>query len=421
MKEQQDRMHGDGVYKWFALGLLFVAFFLHQGTRQIFGAMLPQIQGFFGVNRTEIGVVGTVFQLAYGLSLPFAGLAADLFGRKRMVVIGVAMFCGGIFLGGFAAGVGNLALAYGLMNGSGQAAYYPGMTSLVSQLHSDSRATAFSIIQCGLYGGILICSVLSGWVAGMSEEAWRIPFWAFGGIGLAWAVVLALLLRNTQPQGGGAVARPSFREAFGAILPKRSVWLLTLALGTMIYVDVGFKIWTPTFLRDSFSGLTSGAAALHAVLWHYLGAFCGITAAARVTDRFAASRRGLRMEINILGLAVAAPFIFLMAKAGSLPLCCVAMGLFGFFRGVYDSNILAALFDVVDPRYHATASSCMLACAATMGSAAPTVLGWIGDNASLRSGFASLSLFYLVGAVAIAVASVFFLENEYVGSGTSRA
>ncbi len=405
-------------YKWLALGLLFVAFFLHQGTRQIFGAMLPQIQGFFKVSRTEIGVVGTIFQLAYGLSLPFAGLAADLFGRKRMVVTGVAMFCGGIFLGGFAAGVGTLALAYGLMNGSGQAAYYPGMTSLVSQLHSDSRATAFSIIQCGLYGGILICSVLSGWVAGMSAEAWRVPFWVFGGIGLAWAAVLALMLENTRPPEAAAQAdqpaRPSFREALSAILPKRSMWLLTLALGAMIYVDVGFKIWTPTFLRDTFPGLTPGTAALHAVLWHYLGAFCGITAAARVTDRFAAKRRGIRMEINILGLAAAAPFILLMAKAGSLPLCCVAMGVFGFFRGVYDSNILAALFDVVDPRYHATASSCMLACAATMGSAAPTVLGWIGDHASLRSGFASLALFYLAGAAAIAVARVFFLDREHV-------
>lgn len=403
-------------YKWIALALLFVAFFLHQGTRQIFGAMLPQIQGFFGVSRTEIGVVGTIFQLAYGLSLPFAGLAADLFGRKRMVVIGVAMFCGGIFLGGFAAGVGTLALAYGLMNGSGQASYYPGMTSLVSQLHSDSRATAFSIIQCGLYGGILICSTLSGWVAGWSAEAWRIPFWAFGGLGLAWAAVLALALRNTQPPAAAAnvPARPSFGEAMKAIVPKRSMWLLTFALGMMIYVDVGFKIWTPTFLRDSFADLAPGAAAMHAVLWHYIGAFCGITAAARVTDRFAASRRGIRMEINALGLALAAPFILLMARAGSLPLCCVAMGAFGFFRGVYDSNILASLFDVIDPRYHATASSCMLACAATMGSAAPTVLGWIGDHSSLRSGFSSLALFYLVGAAAVAAARMFFLEKEYV-------
>ena len=50
-------------YKWFALALLFVAFFLHQGTRQIFGAMLPQIQGFFGVSRTEIGAVGTVLKI----------------------------------------------------------------------------------------------------------------------------------------------------------------------------------------------------------------------------------------------------------------------------------------------------------------------------------------------------------------------
>jgi MFS family permease len=402
-------------YKWLALALLFVAFFLHQGTRQIFGAMLPQIQGFFGASRTEIGVVGTIFQLAYGISLPFAGLAADMFGRKRMVVLGVAMFCGGIFLGGFSASVGALALAYGLMNGSGQAAYYPGMTSLISQLHSQSRATAFSIIQCGLYGGILICSVLAGWVAGWSEEAWRIPFWAFGGIGLAWAVVLAVFLENTRPPADArkADAKPTFREAFAAILPKRSMWLITFALGMMIYVDVGFKIWTPTFLRDSFAGLTPATAALHAVLWHYLGAFCGISAAARFTDRFAAKRCGIRIEVNMIGLAAATPFIVLMARSGSLPLCCVAMGLFGFFRGVYDSNILAALFDVVSPRYHATASSLMLACAATMGSAAPAVLGWIGDHASLRSGFTSLAVFYLAGAAALGVARVFFVKKEF--------
>ena len=114
----------------------------------------------------------------------------------------------------------------------------------------------------------------------------------------------------------------------------------------------------------------------------------------------------------MLGLAAAVPFILLMANAGSLPLCCVAMGLFGFFRGVYDSNILAALFDVIPSRCHATASSLMLACAATMGSAAPTVLGWIGDHASLRSGFASLAAFYFAGAVALAVARVFFLSKE---------
>ena len=427
-------------YKWVALWLLFVAFFLHQGTRQIFGAMLPQIQGFFGVSRTEIGIVGTVFQLAYGLTLPFAGLAADMFGRKRMVVLGVAVFCGGIFLGGFAAGAGTLALAYGLMNGSGQAAYYPGMTSIVSELHSDSRATAFSIIQCGLYGGILVCSVLAGWTAGFSPESWRIPFWVFGGIGLVWAAVLAVGIRRGNDTNGNChncskitndnssisqshnstipqshTAKPAFREAARAILSKKSMWAITFALGMMIYVDVGFKIWTPTFLRDTFPHLSPGAAALHAVLWHYLGAFLGITAAARFTDRFASRRRGVRVEVNMIGLAAAVPFILLMAKAGSLPVCCAAMGLFGFFRGVYDSNILAALFDVIPQRYHATASSWMLACAATMGSAAPAVLGWIGDNASLSSGFASLAAFYLAGAAALCVARVFFLERELEG------
>ena len=115
----------------------------------------------------------------------------------------------------------------------------------------------------------------------------------------------------------------------------------------------------------------------------------------------------------MIGLAAAAPFILLMARSSSLPVCCLAMGLFGFFRGVYDSNILAALFDVVPQRYHATASSWMLACAATMGSAAPAFLGWIGDHASLGIGFSSLALFYLAGASALGIARACFLGKEF--------
>ncbi len=93
-------------YKWRALALLWVAFFLQQGTRQIFGATLTSIQGSLGASAAAIGAVATVFTFAYGLSVPFAGAAADLFNRKWMVVSGVFVFCLGIFASGFVASLG---------------------------------------------------------------------------------------------------------------------------------------------------------------------------------------------------------------------------------------------------------------------------------------------------------------------------
>ena len=82
-------------YKWFALALLWVAFFLQQGTRQVYGPLLGSIQGAVGATDVQLGLVSTVFTLVYGITIPFAGFAADLFSRKWMVVIGVAIFSAG--------------------------------------------------------------------------------------------------------------------------------------------------------------------------------------------------------------------------------------------------------------------------------------------------------------------------------------
>ena len=109
----------DSNYKWWALGLLWVAFFLQQGTRQLFGPSVPSICASFGVDKVALGVVGTVFAMTYGICVPFAGITADIFNRKWMVTIGVAVFCLGIFLSGFIATIGLLTVTYGVLNGFG--------------------------------------------------------------------------------------------------------------------------------------------------------------------------------------------------------------------------------------------------------------------------------------------------------------
>ena len=78
-------------YKWIVLLLVSIAYFLAQGTRLIYSAVLPQIKADFassGVTDTQLGLISSPFTLIFGLAMPFAGLAADLFNRKRVLVIG---------------------------------------------------------------------------------------------------------------------------------------------------------------------------------------------------------------------------------------------------------------------------------------------------------------------------------------------
>ena len=394
-------------YKWRALFFLWVAFFLQQGTRQIFGATLSSIQGSLGVTAAQIGMIATVFTFAYGLSVPFAGVTADLLNRKWMVVSGVFVFCLGIFCSGFISSLGLLLVTYGILNGFGQSFYYPSATSIIGELHKETRATALSILQMGLYAGIIGCSAASGFLAEGGAEGWRVPFKLFGGIGVLWAVVLALGLRGTESAHQNAEPakreKASLKEAFMVFVANPSALLLAAGLGMMIYVDVGFKTWMPNHLSETFR-VAKGSAALNAVLWHYIGAFVGVTLGARLSDRLVSRRPSVRMETNIAGLALAVPFIVWMAYAPSLTVCCVAMALFGIFRGVYDSNLMASLFDIIPQKYHASGAGIMLSCGFVFGSTSPVVLGLLKENFSSTIGLASLSAFYLAGATAIAIA-----------------
>ena len=403
-------------YKWTALALLWVAFFLQQGTRQLFGPSVPAICGSLGIDKVAIGVVGTVFAMMYGICVPFAGLTADLFNRKWMVTVGVGIFCLGIFLSGFVASVGLLVVTYGILNGLGQTFYYPSASSLVSQLHKESRATAMSILQLGLYIGIVGCGGLAGYLAGKGGESWRTPFWIFGGIGLAWSVVLAIFLRNT-PSASPSADKPSIGAACKAVFAKPTALCVALGLAMMIYVDIGFKNWMPSHLQDSFLSscpLLQQWAGLHAVLWHYLGAFVGILSGSRIGDRLVKGRPGIRLEMGVIGLGLAIPFIVWMALTPSFVLCCVAMFGFGVFRGVYDSNFMASFFDVVNPRYHASGVGIMMCIAFLFGSLSSTVLPWIAKafGGNMAYSMSSLAAFYLVGALIILVARVAFLKKD---------
>lgn len=405
-------------YKWTVLILVSIAYFLAQGTRLIYSAVLPQIKADFassGVTDAQLGLVSSAFTLVFGLAIPFAGFAADLFNRKRVLVLGSFMFAIGIFVSGFASGLGMLFISYGVLNSIGQSLMPPCNTSLISQYHDKTRGTAFSIYQTAIYLGIVVCSVVSGYLAKLGEGGWRYAFWIFGAIAVLWAIVIAFKLKDTpQASSENKPSLNSVKEALQAFLKKPSSLILMAALGCYFFVTYAFKAWAPIFMTRSFPEMDTAQAVFHGVFWFYLGAFVGVTLGGRISDALKARRPGIRFEIELAGIVLCIPFIVLMAYAQSLPLMIIAITMFGFATGVYDSNIYAALFDVINPRYRAVATGLFGCGGCIFGAFGPTVMGFLNDAFSPRVSMASLSVFALVGGLAILSARLFTFNKDKI-------
>ena len=411
-------MKNDKNYKWLLLALLAVTYFLMHSTRQVFNACLPQIRDGLagsGATNAHLGLSRTIFLFAYGLMVPFAGLAADFFRRKWVIVIGAVFFSTSCLVTGFADSMLMLFILYGVLNGIGQCMIPGPASSLIAQYHDETRSTALSIYQSALYVAVIAASVVGGWFGGLSQDGWRWGFWVFGGIAVLWSVVIAVLMKDTPNlHADDGSDKPSFREALGAFFEKPSAILLMFAFGMLIFGSNCFRTWMPAYLQKTGWGLTPSSAAFHAVFWFYVGSFLGIAAGARASDRLSHRKRGIRLVIMAVGMAIAAPTMALMVNMPCLWLSAVMMFFFGLGNGFFDCNLYAGLFDVVAPRYRSAAMGFYLCGAFLIGCPATAVLGWVGHHYSLGFGMAIFGATYALGALAIFIARTVFYRHDAV-------
>src|SRR5690554_870708 len=92
-------------YKWELIVILWVAYFLNQGDRQIFNVVIPLIKADLMLDDVQIGLVATLFTLVYGILVPVAGFAGDLFRRKWIIFFSLLIFSIGTLFTGFASGI----------------------------------------------------------------------------------------------------------------------------------------------------------------------------------------------------------------------------------------------------------------------------------------------------------------------------
>ena len=403
-------------YKWEVLILLWMGYLLNQADRQVFNTVLPSVRDALSLTDTSVGLIATLFNLAFAIFVPIGGWMGDRFSRKWVVTISVLIFSVATMFTGMAGTFLMLVALRSIATGGGEALYGPSNYSILAQYHIDTRARAMSIHQTAYYIGV----ILAGWLAGLIADklGWQYSFLLFGGFGLIWGVLMIFRLNNRPPvealdQSQQAVEKPGFFEGFKAVFTTPTALALTIGFSGLIFVITGFMTWVPAYLQEEF-GQSQAEAGFNSMFWTYVAAFVGVLLAGTLSDKFAVKDNKYRMWLQGIGLILGGVFLFFMGGDKSLMIVYACFAGWGFFRAFFDANTYSVLYDVTPPRLHASCASVMGMTGFAVGAFAPVILGAIKQNlGTLSSTFPILAIVWFVcGAMMIIAANIFYKKDR---------
>jgi sugar phosphate permease len=149
----------------------------------------------------------------------------------------------------------------------------------------------------------------------------------------------------------------------------------------------------------------------------FLGALLGCIGTARLIDKLGVGRPRIRLDVSVVGfLLMVAPMVWVGASRSFVE-CCIALFALGLSLGVYEAAHYPAMFDCIAPRYRSVTTGLTGCMAFLIGSLSPVIIGWMSERMSMRAGLMSLGGFFLLGALILVPAQIWFfkkdcLENE---------
>ncbi len=401
-------------YKWELITLLSIAFFFNQADRQIFNIVLPSIRDDLGLSDADMGLIASIFILFYAIMVPVGGILGDRINKKYIIIISLLVWSAATLTTGLSFTLIQLMILRSIATGGGEAFYAPSANALICEYHLGTRATALSIHQAASYFGVIASGYLTGYIADLF--GWRMAFYIFGGFGIILAVILYFRIKDSYVLHNPVITsepKKSVKELLKIFFRKPTAILLTMAFAGMIFVNVSFLTWMPTFLHEKYN-FSLARAGFDSTFYHFVAAFIGVIVGARIADKLAQKIIRIRGLVQMIGLLIGVPFIFIMVKSNSLIIIYIALAIFGFCRGLYDSNIFAALYDVIEIPFRSTATGIMLMFAFIVGSSSPYILGILKPIFGLSNGLAFLSIIYLFASFCILIALIFFYKKDKI-------
>jgi MFS family permease len=330
-------------YGWLLVAILWLVAVLNYVDRQVIFSLLPVLSRDLGLADVQLGLLSTVFLWVYGIMSPFAGFAADRFGRARLITISLLVWSAITFATGVSRNYGQLIAARAVM-GLSEACYLPAALARIAQHHgARTRSLAVGIHQSGLYLGLILGGTAGGWAG--EHYGWRAPFLVLGAIGIVYVVAVSLFFHAEQDIAAEATQRLDVRASTIALWKLPGFAIMTVVFSAMAIANWLVYTWLPLYLYERF-GMSLTEAGFTATFYIQGASAGGIILGGWLADRWGTRWPRGRIYTQAAGLLLASPFLFLLGHTDTRPLLLLALILFGAGRGFYDCNTMPVLCQV---------------------------------------------------------------------------
>ena len=431
-------------YRWYVVAMLWWIAFFNYADRQSIFSLFPLLTREFHLSDVQLGLLGSSFAAIYGIAAPLAGLIVDRFQRKACILGGLRLWSAICMATAISRSFASL-LFFRAAEGLGETIYFPASMSLVSDYHGKStRSRAMGLHQTSVYIG----TIAGGFFAGLVGEryGWRSSFLIFGAAGLVLSLILSrLLVEPTRgaadvadpqdaaippltrtnvrakdgapgmegapcvdgaPDSKGGAPAASFEKILQLIVTRPSLALCMAGFLFQNFTTMVLFTWMPTLLYRKFH-LSLALAGLGATLFVQSASMVGSPLGGWLADTLRKRLAGGRMLTQAIAAGLEVPFVVACALTRSWTLLIASLLFWGGFKGIYEANIFAAVYDVVPFEARGTTAGAMnlvgwLAGAGT----APVIVGLLAGRFGLDRAVALTATAYATACILLLYAAL---------------
>jgi len=204
------------------VALLLAAFLVNLDTTLV-NVALPAMVRELHATTTQLQWVVDAYNLVFAALLLTFGSLSDRFGRKGMLLAGLAVVGTASLAGGFTTTAGQLIAARAVM-GLGAAMTFPATLSLISNVFTERKERARAIGLWGAVAGVAIAMgpIVGGWL--LERYSWAAIFIAMAPVAAVAAVAVALAVPASKDPAAPAVDIP------GLVLSSATMALLVFTI-----------------------------------------------------------------------------------------------------------------------------------------------------------------------------------------------
>ena len=366
----------------YALAVLFAINLLNFFDRTLGAALAEPVRKEFGLSDQQLGLLATIFTLAYAVvGLPL-GRLTDTRTRTKLVAVGVTFWS---IVTAATGGVWNFASMVGarIGVGLGEAICAPAGQSLIGDYFPpERRARAMAFFMAGLPLGLFAVYMVAGAIA--ARWGWRVAFLLASVPGLLTAV---LALRMKEPPRGATemhagTQQPITSQPFRAIARIGTLrWIVASGAGFNFHSYATNSFTTAYLMRFHGLGLRQ-AGQISAVSLGLVG-LLGLIIGGALGDRLRKRRPNGRLLLAAVAFLLAAPCVFLALEQprGHVAMFAALMGTMTVLTMMYYATVYSAIQDIVEPRLRGAAVALYFFAMYVFGASfGPVIVGGLSDR-----------------------------------------